>query len=131
VSASRSIILVALFSMVSCSKETPDTNPGAHRLYLWLHGADELVPEHINPGKGGGSAIRLGEALKACGSKEFAMEFYGLTGEAVLLPSTSNDAILVGCVRRHVDFGFNASRATPAEWQKGGRSHPVAPAGGS
>lgn len=128
----RVFTLAVLLLTAACSVKESGTKAQDPNLYLWLGGADDHVPESINPGRrAGASAARLGEALRVCGVNSFTVENYGLGGEEVWLPSSNNDAAIVGCVKKHIDFGFNASRASAADWHEGKRGHIVAPANGS
>ncbi len=127
----RVLILAALLLVAACSTEPSDSKVPVPNLYLWLYGADELVSDSINPGqRGGASALRLGEALRVCGVKNFSFGSFGLAGEEVYLPSTGEDARIVGCVKSHVDFGFSANRTLPSEWNRGKRGQEVIPADG-
>jgi hypothetical protein len=112
-------------SSPSCAPAAPRTNgeaPRDRRLYLWLNGADDHVPTSVPAPSGPlerASINRLGEAARACGATELFYDDYGLSGSEVSLPSTGDDLALVNCVRQKVRFGFNASRSTQAEWNRG------------
>ncbi|UYY78956.1 hypothetical protein [Sphingomonas sp. R1] len=122
----RILISTALLMLPACSMEPADGVETIPNLYLWLHGADDLVPESINPSqKSGASAIRLGEALRLCGVKGFTVVSHGLSGEEVYLPSTENDIRIVRCVKSHVTFGFSANRALPTNWKRGEHGQPL------
>lgn len=125
----HALILATLVLIAVCSAKGSDARAQDANLYLWLRGPDDYVPESINPGRrAGASAVRLGEALKACGVKSFTIADFGLGGKEVWLPSSGNDAAIVGCVKKRVDFGFDANRALPADWRAGKRGQKVAPA---
>lgn len=120
---------VGFMLFAACVEREPDRNAQAPDLHLWLYGADDLVASQVHPlQRGGASAIRLGEALRTCGINSFTVESHGLGGERVYLPSSKDDAVIVGCVARHVTFGFNASRITPAEYERGEEGSKVVPA---
>lgn len=122
-------LIAGLMLTTACIEQASGQGKSVPNLHLWLHGVDDFVPNAIHSGKrDDGSAARLGEALRACGITNYTVETYGLAGEEVYFPSSGEDAIIVGCVARRVDFGFNAKRILPAERLRGESGIPIAPA---
>jgi hypothetical protein len=119
--------LISPLLLTACAELVSGENAQATKLHLWLYGADTLIPTQIHPTRGGASAPALGEALRVCGVNHFTLELDALTGERVYLPSSEKDSLIVGCVARHVHFGFNANRITAAEYSKGQEGTQVMP----
>ncbi len=126
---SAALLILCIAPVVSgCSAPREVNGRHEERLYLWLYGADDQVPPSI-PGPVGktepASALRLMEAVRGCGADSIIVEYHGLGGEEISVPTTLNDRAVVECVRNRVRFGFNATRSTPSMWGDGQRGLPI------
>lgn len=89
------------------------------RLYLWIYGADDLVPSQLQgrAAKRHPPSVRaLAEAAVACGRTEFHVQGDAISGQEVSLPSGTDDRRLVLCMQARTGFDFNATVATESDW---------------
>ncbi len=117
----RIVILAAAALIQSCSEAKPLGHFEGQRLVLWLHPVDDNVPDQFNPGIAGGSVDGLATALRTCGGHDPIIVDLSVLGAEVSVGSSSKDEAIINCVRRHVEFGFNASRTTSDALRRGDR----------
>ena len=119
--------LMAAILATACADGGRATDAVGPRLYLWVHGPDDLVPHQFNSDKAGGSASGLASALRSCGAARFEIETFGLAGEEVSTESSPKDEVIVDCVRLSYPRGFNANRSNSNAMKRGDRGVPVMP----